>query len=149
MKKFILLILCIVIALSFTGCNSKLKDGTYTVEMSNEAAEKNHGWKDKLVIVVKNNNATIKEFDSYSTEDGRAKSKDENYGMSLEEHGTQPSVYFPQLKKNWENAKGDPSKIETITGATQSSNSLKSMMAIALESAKKGIKTTQIYNGNP
>lgn len=148
MKKLVSILL---IALSFvlilSSCNNtgKLKDGTYTVEMGDQKAKDNHGWRDRLVITVSNNAADIKEFESYHLDDNRAKSTDKEYPMSEEEHGTSPSDYFPKLIKNWEKANGDPAKIEVVTGATDTTDDLKSMMAIALEAAKKGDTKTQTY----
>lgn len=146
MKKITILILCLGMILGLGACSSSLKDGTYTVEMSEESVEKNHGWKDVLVVTVKDNKATVKEYDSYSSDDGRAKSKDKDYPMTMEQNGTTPEIYFAQLIKSWEKANGDTAKIDAVTGATETTNDFKSMMTIALEAAKKGDTHTQTYN---
>lgn len=143
MKKIITLVLVLsTFLLLLAGCGGgapkDLKDGTYTAIASDAKAEEAHGWKDKLTINVTNGEVTILEFESFSTEDNRKKSEDTEYPMTEADNGTQPSIFFPKLIENWGAAEGDPSKIEAVAGATQSSDSLKELMTAALKAAQSG-----------
>ena len=152
MKKFLVLCLALTLVLAtFAGCgggasSKNLKDGTYTAIYSDARAEAAHGWKDKLTIDVTDGAVTIVEFDSYSMEDNRKKSEDPDYGMTVEDNGTTPAIYFPELIASWDAAEGDPKKIEVVAGATDTSNSMQELMTAALELAAKGADTEVVLD---
>jgi len=113
---------------------SPYKDGEYTVE----AAEYSHGYKDYVIVTVSGGEITAVEFDSKNEEGGK-KSEDAAYKESMTAYGgtTYPEKFFPEIVENYM-AAGSLETMESVAGATSSSNAFKELMAKALENAKEG-----------
>jgi major membrane immunogen (membrane-anchored lipoprotein) len=69
MKKILAIALACVMAFGLVACGgSKIKDGTYSAEMSDASAEESHGWKDYLNITYKDGKIDTVEYDSKDAE---------------------------------------------------------------------------------
>ena len=90
-KKLTTLVLAIFLLLCSAGCSiGGYKDGTYRAEMPTYE----HGYKDYLVIEVRDGELSVKEFDSVN-ENGELKSQSESYRESMEPvAGTYPEKYI-------------------------------------------------------
>ena len=135
MKKMMLFLLSACMMLSLVACGgSKIADGTYSAELSDAAAEANHGWKDFLTITYKDGEMVDVQFDAKDA-DGNLKTEStnpENYPMD-----PQPSVWMPQLEENIK-ATSNPDKVAAVAGATTGSNHAKELYRAVLEKAKAG-----------
>ena len=82
-------------------------DGTYKAQMK-EFDE--HGWKDYVVVQIRNDKVSVKEFDAVSKEDeNKLKSQDAEMAAQMEEKtGTGPEAYTKELRSNLDAAGGDP-----------------------------------------
>jgi major membrane immunogen (membrane-anchored lipoprotein) len=115
-------------------------DGSYKAAYS---AFDSHGWKAQIDITIKGDKITVVKFD-YINQAGKFKTQDAAYNASmLKVNKTDPALYCPQLSKKLL-ASQDPSKVDVVTGATDSSNNFKALAAAALGNAKKGAKTIAI-----
>ncbi len=170
MKKIIVTLLAVSLAVSaFAGCTSnsqsssnvasqpsqsaaelKYKDGTYRAE----AADFHYGWKDYVVLTIKNDQITIDEFDAYSEQDNtKLKSKDEDYKTSMmagnAKNGlpeTYPAKYSPELIASFGKT-GDVEQVENVAGATSASNTFKRFIREILgKNALTGDTTTLVVN---
>lgn len=134
------LLLCLSLLLAgLAGCSSaaKLKDGTYRAQM--DQAE--HGWQDYLTITVSGGKITDVDYDALD-EEGNHKSEDADYRASMEPvSGTYPAEFMPKLEQMLK-GQSDASKIEKVTGATNSSNNFKRLAEKVLEKAKAGDTST-------
>lgn len=116
---------------------AKLKDGTYRAQM--DQAE--HGWQDYLTITVSGGKITDVDYDALD-EEGNHKSEDADYRASMEPvSGTYPAEFMPKLEQMLK-GQSDASKIEKVTGATNSSNNFKRLAEKVLEKAKAGDTST-------
>ncbi len=113
---------------------SRLVDGKYTVRFS-EADE--NGWKDYLEVEIKNGNVTILAFDAESsTQEGLLKSEATEVSTRMKEAtGITFSDAAQKLSDNWEKADGDVKKVDTVVGATVSSNNFKILLGELLTTA--------------
>ena len=143
MKKLLSIAVAFTIsAMLLAGCAAGgYKDGTYKAE----AAEYNHGWKDYVVVEVVSGKATIKDFDSLN-EAGGKKTQDTEYRAAMEPvSGTYPVKFFPEIIAEY-TAKGSVDKMDSIAGATNSTDSFKTLVAAALANAKKGDATAAVVS---
>ena len=91
MKRILSLILVLLFMVSLTACTEKtgLQDGYYTAQ----AAEFNHGWKECITIMVKDNSIVSVEYNA-ENESGFIKSWDNAYMQTmLHSNGTYPNEY--------------------------------------------------------
>ncbi|MBQ1237152.1 MAG: FMN-binding protein, partial [Oscillospiraceae bacterium] len=138
MKKLICAILAVVLCLSLTACagkpaESKIEKGPYTdgtYEVND--AEYSHGWKEYVIITVTDGNIASVEFDG-KNEAGEKKSGDAAYKESMTAYGgtTYPEKFFPEIVENYM-AAGSLETMESVAGATSSSDAFKELMAKAL-----------------
>ena len=111
-----------------------LKDGTYKAAYDNFDS---HGWKATVQIDVKDGKIAACTFD-YVNKDGKLKTQDADYNSSMKaQNGTSPAEYSPKLAQSLVDAQ-DIAKVDSVTGATSSSNNFKTLAAAALEKAKTG-----------
>ena len=108
---------------------SNLADGEYRAEM----AEASHGWIDFLEITVKNGIIVNAYADSFNA-NGGLKTDDPNYGKNM---GIEPSRYFSVLSYRVI-AEQSASEVDTFTGATSTSNSVKTLLNGIIENGKPG-----------
>lgn len=122
--------------------NEAYKDGSYRVEAKDFD---DHGWKEYINVTVKDGKIAEVEFDALSQEDGHKKTEDQEYkdayiGAGFE---TYPADYTEKLEKGLVE-KQDASKVDTVAGATHSSDFFKQMMKELDKNMKKGDTNTVI-----
>lgn len=117
------------------------KDGSYKVEFDKFDA---NGWKGQLELTVKADKITAVVFD-YVNKDGKKKSVDEAYKAAMEpKTKTYPGKFIPELTKSLLDKQAVAS-VDTITGATTSTNEFKTLAKYALDDmAKKGTTTPAV-----
>ncbi|MFC6180691.1 extracellular electron transfer flavoprotein PplA [Lactiplantibacillus daowaiensis] len=121
---------------------AKMKDGTYKL------AEKNysHGYRDTFTITVKNNKITKSAFDQVNKK-GKSKVDDAAYNKQMKKISkTNPKTYQPALNKSLVKS-SDPTKVDVVTGATESSNTFILYAEQLQNAAQKGdTKTISVDN---
>lgn len=112
-------------------------DGIYIVE----EAHFNSGWKDFVELTVKNGKTSITKYDSYD-KDGNLKSEDEDiktrmisYSKAKNRGEICPETYGKELVEKFNQCNNNPSEIETVAGATISSDIFKNLAEKALNNA--------------
>jgi major membrane immunogen (membrane-anchored lipoprotein) len=102
-----------------------------------------HGWKPQISITILKDKITAVKFD-YINPDKKLKSQDPAYEKAMKAvNGIGPAEYIPQLNKKLLDAQ-DLLKVDTITGATHSTDNFKALATVALSNAKKGNKTATV-----
>ena len=129
MKKILAAVLAMVFALALlTACGSSMKDGTYRAEYS---SFDDHGWKDFVGKI------TAVDYDAVN-EEGTRKSEDAAYKESMEPvSGTYPEKFSSELEQQLVD-KQEVKKVDTVAGATNSSDAFKVLATEALKNAKNG-----------
>lgn len=109
-------------------------DGTYKAQMK-EFDE--HGWKDYVVVQIHSDKVSVKEFDAISKEDeNKLKSQDAEMTAQMEEKtGITPETYTKELRSNLDAADGDPIEMDSVAGATVSSNNFRLLVGQILATA--------------
>lgn len=121
-------------ASSNTETAATLKDGTYKTEASDFDDK---GWKPFVEMEVKEGKIATVKFD-YTNKDGKFKSEDAEYNKNMEAKvKTGPAKYTKELAENLV-AKQDPTKVDTVTGATHSTENFKKLSTQLVDNAKKG-----------
>ena len=136
MKKFgIALVAALLSASLLTGCSAGMKDGTYKAEYKNAD---DHGWKDYVQVTVSGGKISEVDFDSVN-EQGVLKSADAGYKDAMEPvSGTYPEKFMKELEDQLV-SKQEVKKVDTLAGATLSSDSFKVLVNEVLsKGAKKG-----------
>ncbi|QGU93962.1 FMN-binding protein [Clostridium bovifaecis] len=111
-----------------------LKDGKYKAE-AKDFDDK--GWKPFVEIEVKGGKIAAANFD-YTNKEGKFKSEDAEYNKNMEAKvKTGPAKYTKQLEDALVE-KQDPTKVDTVAGATHSVDNFRKLAGKALESAKTG-----------
>lgn len=150
MKRFMGMALASVLSvLILAGCGSSSKKADASKESAKEATYKDgkykasfdkldtHGWKAFTEIEIKDGKIVTVDFD-YLNKDNKRKSEDAGYTKAMApKSGTSPDKFCPQLEKALID-KQDPDKVDVVTGATHSTDNMKQLAKLALESAKKG-----------
>lgn len=141
MKKIIYLSVALVFILLFSGCSgqTKMKDGFYTAEK----ADFDHGWKEYLCIMVKNNTIVYAEFNAKDAS-GFIKAWDNAYMKQMNAvEGTYPNEYTRNYVAQLIESQ-NPSEVDTISGATNSGGNFIKLSAAVIEQARKGNSATVI-----
>ncbi|RRK11735.1 FMN-binding protein [Lactiplantibacillus garii] len=120
----------------------KMKDGTYKL------AEKNysHGYRVTFAITVKNGKITKSDYDNVNKK-GKSKVDDAAYNKQMKKIAkTNPKAYQPALNKSLVKS-SDPTKVDVVTGATESSNTFVLYAEQLQNAAQKGdTKTISVDN---
>lgn len=137
-KKFFAIIISTLALFNLVGCgsskSSKLKDGDYKIET---AKADDHGNKAKLSIKVVKGKITEATYNEFNAENNQLKRDNEEYNKKMTEvSGIGPKDYEPQLEEAL--IKAQSSEIDTITGATGSSEQFKSLVSAILKNAEEG-----------
>ncbi len=146
MKKFLAIILAAIAVMGVaTSCGSKnegFKDGSYRAEMKDFD---DHGWKDYVNVTVADGKITEVESDSLNSEDGHKKSEDEAYKEAYIGAGfeTYPAATSEKLESGLIE-KQDINQVDTVAGATHSSDTFKKLVKALEENMKKGDTNTVI-----
>lgn len=118
-----------------------LMDGDYSAEVSEAyVASSGHGWKEYLKITVKDQQIASLEYDALK--DGKKKSEvtAEEYPMT-----PPPSEWTPQINDALR-AASVPEAMDTVTGATMSSNVARQLYTAVLRAAREGKTETVIVD---
>ena len=121
--------------------DAPLQDGDYTAEVSDAyAASSGHGWKEYLKITVKDQQITNLEYDALK--DGKKKSETtaEEYPMT-----PHPSEWSPRINEALRAAEM-PEAMDTVTGATMSSNVARQLYAAVLSASREGKTETVVVD---
>lgn len=111
-----------------------LKDGKYKAEASDFDE---HGWKPFVEIEVSGGKITAVTYD-YISKEGKLKTEDAEYNKSMEEKTkTSPVKYTKELEDSLIE-KQDVAAVDTVTGATHSSDNFKKLATKAIENAEAG-----------
>lgn len=134
MKKTICFgLICIMLLLGGCGFKNEMKDGFYTAEM----AEFDHGWKEYLCILVKNNTIVYAEFNAKDPS-GYIKAWDNAYMKNmLLLAGTYPNEYTREYVARLIDSQ-DPDNVDTVTGASTSGSNFVRLANAVMEQARKG-----------
>lgn len=153
MKKLLSMILTLTFVLSIMGSSlafgapkKTYVDGTYKATYDYIDS---HGWKSFVEVTIKGDKITAAKFD-YINPAGKLKSKDAKYNKSMKAASktkTYPALYTLALKNSLIKTQ-NIGKVDSITGATTSSNNFKTLAKVALANAKKGNKTPAILVWN-
>ncbi len=138
MRKKKIMVPVLVIGMLLAGCgNAKMKDGYYTAEMSGFS----HGWREYVCIQVKDDTIVSAEFNA-KDESGFIKAWDNEYMRNMGTvHKTYPNKYTREYVQQLMEGQND-TKVDTITGATNSGDNFKKLVAAVIEQAQKGDSTT-------
>lgn len=142
-KKLVssLIITAVVSTGLLAGCGAKkeastdaLKDGKYKAEASDFDDK---GWKPFVEMEVKDGKIATVKFD-YTDKNDKLKSENAKYNADMEAKvKTGPAKYTKQLSEDLV-AKQDPAKVDTVTGATHSTDNFKKLSTQLVDNAKKG-----------
>lgn len=119
------------------GCSSKTasgtyKDGTYKAEQPNFDE---HGWKGQIEITVKDGKIVSVTYNEVN-KDGQLKRDDQQYAENMKAKvNITPKEAYEKLEQQLIE-KQDPEKVDTVSGATHTSETFKELAAEALKSAK-------------
>lgn len=132
---------------ALVGCTGSdtMQDGTYRAEMGDYDS---HGWKDYVVVTVKDGKYSTVEFDSIN-KDNQKKSADEEYAKAYPttQEWVKPAEYTKQLPEKLMSTQ-DIEKVDTIATATTSTDSFKKLVTELNKSIKKGKTDTVIVSAD-
>lgn len=136
-KKLVVAILAVVVfalvVLVRYRNSDTIKDGYYTAEMESYS----FGWKEYLCIQVKQGTIMSAEFNA-KNDSGFIKAWDNSYMKNMNTvNGTYPNKYTREYVQQLVDGQTE-TKIDAITGATESGEHFKKLVAAVLEQAKKG-----------
>lgn len=110
-----------------TGNETTFKDGTFKAEGKPDE----RGWKGTIEITVEGGKITTVNYDEVNDK-GAKKSEDTEYGKSMKSaSGVTPSEAYEKLKTSLVETQ-DPDAVEVVSGATESSDSFKTLAKEAL-----------------
>lgn len=116
---------------------AKMKDGTYKLNEKNYS----HGYKVTFAITVKDNKITKSEYNQVN-KNGKSKVDDAAYNKQMKKVvKTNPKTYQPALNKSLVKS-SDPTKVDVVTGATESSNTFIMYAEQLQNAAQKGDTNT-------
>lgn len=129
----VLVLILAVAALILYKNSGTIKDGYYTAEMGSPS----YGWREYLCIQVKQGTIVSAEFNA-KNDSGFIKSWDNAYMENMNPiSGTYPNKYTREYVQQLIDGQEDI-KVDAITGATESGDNFKKLVAAVLEQAKKG-----------
>lgn len=140
-RIMVILVMMILVSGMSVGCGSTkgLKDGFYTAEMS----KYNYGWIEYLIIQVKNNKIVSAEFNARN-ESGFVKAWDNAYMKNMMPgYGTYPNKYSREYVQQFIDGQAD-TKVDVITGATNSGKNFEKLVAAVLKQAAAGDSSTAV-----
>ncbi|EMG28063.1 putative lipoprotein [Listeria fleischmannii 1991] len=119
-----------------------MKDGKYNLEEQNYA----HGYRVVFAMEVKDGKIATSDY-NYVNKDGQKKTDDADYEKNMKEKsGTGPKEYIPALNKSLVD-KQSPAEVDTVSGATNSSNQFRIYAAQLENAAQNGdTDTIKVYN---
>ncbi|MBP2057747.1 major membrane immunogen (membrane-anchored lipoprotein) [Lactobacillus colini] len=123
---------------------AKLKDGTYKLVEDNYS----HGYKVTMSMTVKDGKVVDASYDQVN-KDGKSKTKDASYEKQMKKYSkVGPKEYIDILSKEFKENGANVSGIQTVSGATHSSDSMRNYANQLVQAAQKGdTATIHINNG--
>lgn len=122
---------------------TSLKDGVYTAE---EAQFDDHGWKAITTVVVKDGKIANVFYDEIN-QDNQIKSLDQDYATNMKEKsGVTPLDAVTKLTASLVE-KQDPEKVDSVSGATGTTDKFKTMVAEALKDSPEEKGAGGLYDG--
>ncbi|API87936.1 FMN-binding protein [Marinilactibacillus sp. 15R] len=116
------------------AATGELQDGTYSLEEQNFDE---NGWRVVFDMTVDGGEITESNYD-YKNEAGDLKSEDEGYQEAMSEKvGVGPADYLPDLNSQLVEVQ-DPSEVDVVSGATQSSESFIKYSEQLIDAAEEG-----------
>lgn len=119
-----------------TGCGAKevsYQDGTYKGEYKDFD---NHGWKPFIEVTIAEGKISDVEFDYKNNED-KLKSADEEYSTTYKKvAGITPTEAYEKMVEDIKEKQD--SQIDTVSGATTSTNNFKALAEEVLKNAQEG-----------
>ena len=111
------------------------EDGTYRAEM----AKADQGWKEFVEITIQGGQIAEVVFDAEDS-DGKYKSTDEAYKKAMAEGGSEtwPEKFYAEILAEYQNKNYVAKDMETVAGATTSSETFRMLAPAALQRAKQG-----------
>lgn len=135
-KVCFMIFLVLMVVLSVSGCKKKessLKDGYYTVEMSDYSK----GWKEFVTIRISGGKIATVEYNAKNAS-GFIKSWDIPYMRNMnDQKGTYPNRYTRAYAASFLAVQSDRG-IDTVSGASTSGGNFQKMASLLLEKARKG-----------
>ncbi len=121
---------------------AELQDGKYNLEEQNYS----HGYRAVFAMEVKDGKIVTSDY-NYVNEDGQKKTDDADYEKNMKaKSGTGPQEYIPALNKSLVD-KQSPAEVDTVSGATSSSNQFRIYAAQLENAAQNGdTDTIKVYN---
>lgn len=152
-KKWVRTVMAVFICLGLTGCaggpqsslaqeeRGPYADGTYTVRMPEYDQD---GWREYGAVTVENGYIAEVDYDALN-EAGGKKSRDPHYRDEMavgNAVNSLPAAYpeqaYADLIAGFQAVQYDPQRVDTVAGATVSSQNFKKVMAALMEQVKKG-----------
>ncbi|MCT4586136.1 MAG: FMN-binding protein [Peptostreptococcaceae bacterium] len=119
-----------------TGCGAKevsYQDGTYKGEYKDFDK---HGWKPFIEVTIKEGKIDDVKFD-YKNEEDKLKSADEEYSATYKKvAGVTPTESYAKMIEDIKEKQD--SQIDTVSGATGSTNNFKTLAQEVLKNAQEG-----------
>ncbi|MFT8469921.1 MAG: extracellular electron transfer flavoprotein PplA [Oenococcus sp.] len=121
----------------------KLKNGSYKLAEQGYS----HGYRIVMSMKVKKGKIVSNKYD-YVSPKGKSKTKDKAYEKAMKKvNGVGPKEYIPRLLKSWKKSGSNVQTIDTVTGATDSSWTIKNYAQQLVQAAQAGNhKTIKIDN---
>ncbi|MHC5252827.1 extracellular electron transfer flavoprotein PplA [Listeria kieliensis] len=120
----------------------KMQDGTYKLEEQNYS----NGYRTVFSMTVKDGKISKSDY-NYVNKDGQKKSDDADYEKAMKDkEGTGPKEYIPALNKSLVD-KQEAGEVDTVSGATHSSEQFKIYAEQLINAAQNGnTATIKVYN---
>ncbi|MGJ8731068.1 extracellular electron transfer flavoprotein PplA [Listeria aquatica] len=120
----------------------KMQDGTYKLEEQNYS----NGYRTVFSMTVKDGKISESDY-NYVNKDGQKKTDDADYEKTMKEKaGTGPKEYIPALNESLVD-KQEAGEVDTVSGATHSSDQFKIYAAQLINAAQNGnTSTIKVYN---
>ncbi len=161
-KKYLMYLLCFLLLLSGVSCATtppesepeeqngqneqpgpNYEEGVYSIQ---EEEFDDHGWKPMATVVVDGDEITKVYYDEINQED-QLKSFDQDYLESWKDKsGKNLLTAGPELSKALKEQQ-DPDKVDTVSGATSTSEKFKELTVNALEDSPQPKKENGYYDG--
>ncbi|MEG0803707.1 MAG: hypothetical protein RSF90_01995 [Pygmaiobacter sp.] len=135
MKKLISIFALLLMVLSLcTACSPQYKDGVYHAEFS---AFDEHGWKEYVDVQVADGKVIVLTFDGVNVE-SKKKSEDEASRSNMEPvEGTYPAKFYADITNQYLES-GKLKDVDTVAGATVSTDNFKTLMNALDKNMKDG-----------
>lgn len=120
----------------------KMQDGTYKLEEQNYS----NGYRTVFSMTVKDGKISKSDY-NYVNKDGQKKTDDADYEKAMKDkEGTGPKEYIPALNKSLVD-KQEAGEVDTVSGATHSSEQFKIYAEQLINAAQNGnTATIKVYN---